>query len=346
VIDRLVARARSHGRTVGHADPVTHMVRLSGTFAQAQSAFQPEHVAVYDINGRHFMARSGHLSVPPDLVRQVTAVMGFDQRPVAKPHFRIHPRAAAPISYDPAAVAARYEFPADLTGANQTIALIQLGGGYDATQMSAYFVSKNIPRTGSLQAVAVGGASTTPNGDPNGPDGEVQLDIQIAGSVTPGANLAVYFGNNTGSGFVDTVSAAVHDTQRAPSVISISWGGPENQSAAQDIDAMDQICQSAGTLGITVCAASGDDGASDGEASTLVVDFPAASPHVLGCGGTTLPRTGTETGWNDGAQGGASGGGFSAHFPRPDWQSGNTQTGRGVPDVAGNADPRTGTTSW
>ena len=207
--------------------------------------------------------------------------------------------------------------------------------------MSDYFTAKNIHRTGTLEAVSVDSAPTTPDDDPNGADGEVQLDIQVAGSVAPGADLAVYYGNNTGSGFLAAISAAVHDTQRAPSVISISWGGPENQWAAQDIDAMDQAFQSAATLGITVCVASGDDGASDGERGTLVVDFPAASPHVLGCGGTTLPGTGAETAWNDGAQGGASGGGFSAHFNRPDWQSGNTQ-GRGVPDVAGDADPQTG----
>ena len=111
MVDRLVAYAQSHGLKVEHADAATHLVRLSGTFAQAQSAFQPEGTGLYEINGRHVIARSGHLSVPPDLAEHVTAVTGFDQRPVARPHFRIHPRAAAPMSYDPAAVAARYSFP-------------------------------------------------------------------------------------------------------------------------------------------------------------------------------------------------------------------------------------------
>src|SRR5690242_15865263 len=53
VIDRLVAFAQSHGLTVEHADPATHLVRLSGTYAQAQSAFQPEGMGLYDIDGRH-----------------------------------------------------------------------------------------------------------------------------------------------------------------------------------------------------------------------------------------------------------------------------------------------------
>jgi kumamolisin len=48
--------------------------------------------------------------------------------------------------------------------------------------------------------------------------------------------------------------------------------------------------------------------------------------------------------WNDGSQGGATGGGFSTQFPLPSWQSGvpSSSSGRGVPDVAGDASPNSG----
>ena len=51
-----------------------------------------------------------------------------------------------------------------------------------------------------------------------------------------------------------------------------------------------------------------------------------------------------ETVWNNGAGSGATGGGVSGAFSRPDRQAaaGVPGTGRGVPDVAGNADPETG----
>lgn len=226
VIDRLIQYAEGHGLKVEHADPATHMVRLSGTYAQANSAFEPEGSGLYDMDGQKIIAREGHLAVPADLAEHVVAVMGLDQRPVAQPHFRIRPRAAVTqVSYDPSAVAAHYKFPTDVTGANQTIALIELGGGYDPAQMSAYFAARNVRRTGTLEAVPVGGADNRPENNPNGADGEVQLDIEVAGSVAPAANIAVYFGSNAGSGFLNAVAAAVHDTQRAPSVISISWGG-------------------------------------------------------------------------------------------------------------------------
>jgi kumamolisin len=343
VIDQVSAYARRHGLTVESADASAHLLKLFGTYAQAMAAFRPDRLGRFRLDGREVICRSGHLHVPPDLTPHIVAVMGFDQRPMARTHFRIRPPASGTISYDPAAVARRYDFPSNATGAGQTIALIELGGGYDPMLMAQYFTAKNVPRTGTLEAISVDGASTTPIGSPNGPDGEVQLDVEIAGSVAPGANIAVYFGNNQSASYLDTISAAIHDSQRAPSVISLSWGGPETGWSAQDLAAFDQAFQTAASLGITVCAASGDRGATDGSPDgSLTVDFPAASPHVLGCGGTSLPQAGPETGWNDGSGGGASGGGYSARFPRPDWQSGNPQAGRGVPDVAGDADPRTG----
>ena len=348
VIERLTAYARSHRLTLESADAARHLVRLSGTYAQASSAFAPENLAVYGDADQAFVSRHGHLSLPADLAPDVVAVLGFDQRPLAQPHFRIRPQTTAPVaSYDPVAVAARYSFPTGVTGEGQTIALIELGGGYLDADMASYFQAEGVDRTGTLEAVPVDGVVNTP-GDPSGADGEVQLDIEIAGSAAPGADVAVYFSTNQGSGFLDAVAAAVHDSARSPSVISISWGGPESGWSQQDIDALNQAFQAAATLGITVCCASGDSGASDGASDgALTVDFPASSPYVLGCGGTRLPLSGPETAWNDGAEWGASGGGYSAQFPRPSWQTGagaglQAASGRGVPDVAGDSDPATG----
>jgi kumamolisin len=332
--------AQSQGLSVEPPVPGSNQLVLTGTYGQAIAAFRPEQIGVYEANGRRFVARTGHLSVPEEVAGQIVAVMGFDQRPVAKPHFRM--RAAAGTSYTPPQVAAAYQFPAGLDGAGQTIALIELGGGYDETQVAAYFSSIGVTRTGTLTSIAVDGATNTP-GDPNGADGEVQLDIEVAGAVAPGANIAVYFGPNQGTGFNDAIAAAVNDMANSPAVMSISWGGPEDGYAGQDLDAMNQTLAKAMAMGITVCVASGDNGASDGETDGQDhVDFPASSPNVLGCGGTSLPPGGPEVAWNDGAQGGASGGGYSAEFPRPSWQTGNSHAQRGVPDVAGDADPDTG----
>ena len=179
----------------------------------------------------------------------------------------------------------------------------------------------------------------------------------MVGAIAPQANIVVYFAPNTDAGFLDAITTAIHDTTHKPSVISISWGGPEVSWTAQAMTAMDDAFQAAATMGITVCAASGDSGSSDGvNDGSDHVDFPASSPFALACGGTSLQASGgsirSEVVWNDGAANGASGGGVSSFFPLPSWQTGlkavNNQgqstalSKRGVPDVAGNADPQTG----
>lgn len=348
VIERCVAYVRSKGMLIGNINAAQHLVHLSGTYEQACHAFAPDNLAVYRASGKEYVSRHGHLYLPADIAPDVVAVMGFDQRPVARPYIHIRPLAMPLLaSYDPATISQRYRFPPGATGQGQTIALIELGGGYDQAAMSHYFEARRIDRTGTLDAVPVGHVGNSP-GDPSGADGEVQLDIEVAGSVAPAANIAVYFSSNQGSGFLNAVAAAVHDSQRSPSVISISWGGPESGWPAQDIDALNQAFQAAATVGITVTCASGDSGAVDGSADGRpTVDFPASSPFVLGCGGTRLPPSGAESAWNNGAGQGASGGGYSVHFPRPSWQAGSgaglqVQGGRGVPDVSGDADPATG----
>jgi kumamolisin len=122
------------------------------------------------------------------------------------------------------------------------------------------------------------------------------------------------------------------------------------------MNAMDNAFKAAAAVGVTVCCASGDDGSSDGVGDGRAhVDFPASSPHALACGGTHLVGSNgtiaSEVVWNGGAQGGATGGGVSDVFGLPSWQktakvpgSANPggRRGRGVPDVAADADPATG----
>jgi kumamolisin len=293
----------------------------------------------------------------------VEAILGLDNRPQARPHFRTRPpignvhrtRAAAPVSYTPPQVAALYGYPSG-AGAGQCVGLIELGGGFRPADLSTYFTSLDVA-TPTVTAVSVDHAANSPTGDAEGPDGEVMLDIEVVGAIVPGARIAVYFAPNTDAGFLDAITSAIHDTSNSPSVISISWGGPESSWTSQAMTAMDEAFQAAAALGLTVCIASGDNGSSDGVSDGADhVDFPASSPFALACGGTSLIAArnsiARETVWNDGAKGGASGGGVSSFFATPAWQSNLsalTSEGksvplsmRGVPDVAGDADPDTG----
>jgi kumamolisin len=343
--------AREHGLTVADRRLGPRSILLSGSAEAMQTAFGTRLTYLeVPARGLRYRGRSGPVLIPEELADSVLAVLGLDDRPLAKPHFR--KRAAAPSgAFTPPQVARLYDFPADVNGEGQTIAIIELGGGYRTADLQAYFSGLGIQMP-EVSAVSVGGASNSP-GDPA--DDEVMLDIEVAGAVAPGSRIVVYFAKNTDQGFHDAVAAASHDTQK-PAAISISWGASEDDWTEQARAAMDAAFEDAADLDITVTAAAGDDGSNDGATDGKVhVDFPAASPYVLACGGTRLTASGNaisrEEVWNALASGnGATGGGVSRVFPLPDYQSSarvpaHPETGfagRGVPDIAGDADPATG----
>jgi kumamolisin len=334
-------------------DPAQRQVTVSGTLTALSQMFGaslsmvtsqgPDGAAV-----RH-RYREGGLRIPAELDGIVTAVLGLDDRPQARPQIRrLAAAAAESVSYTPPQVAAAYQFPDGTDGSGQRIAIIELGGGFAASDLDSYFGGLGIP-VPSVTAAGVSGGRNAPGQDPSGADGEVLLDIEVAGAVAPGAAQVVYFAPNTDQGFVAAVTTAAHATP-APTAISISWGQSEDSWTEQARTSLDQAIADAAALGITVCVASGDNGSTDGISDGgQHVDFPASSPHALACGGTSLRldssgAVSAETVWNDGPGQGAGGGGVSDVFGLPAWQQGAgvPSAGRGVPDVAGNADPATG----
>jgi kumamolisin len=355
--------ANQHGLAVVDEHAGRRHVVLSGTVAQFNDAFDVE-LEQFEHPGGSYRGRIGAIHLPDKLSGVVTAVLGLDNRPQARPHFRTlpthrnvewHAAAAASTSFTPIQLAALYNFPAG-AGQGECIAIIELGGGYRTTDLQRYFTGLHISQPRVL-AASVDHGKNHPTGSGNGPDGEVMLDIEVAGAIAPGAKIVVYFAPNTDAGFLDAIAAAIHDTANKPSVMSISWGGPESNWTAQAMTAFDQAFQAAAAMGITVCVASGDNGSDDGVGDGADhVDFPASSPLALGCGGTNLQASGTsitqEKVWNEGPGNGATGGGVSGFFALPPYQEGlqvrKTSSAtqalamRGVPDVCGDADPATG----
>ncbi len=344
-LDRVAQFAADTGLTVVERDPARRILRLEGTVAQMSAAFGVS-LGTYKLGPSTFRGRTGTISLPASLANVVEAVLGLDTRPQAQPRSRV--ATAAAESFTPPQIAALYDFPTGIDGTGETIAIIELGGGYSASDFATYCSQLGVAQA-QVDVVGVDGATSTPGTD-QGSDTEVMLDIEVAGTVAPGARIAVYFAPNTDQGFIDAVSTAVHDTTYVPSVISISWGDAESNWTSQAMTALDNACAAAAAMGVTVCVASGDGGSSDGVSDGQPhADFPASSPHALGCGGTTIAaNNGTissEVAWSD------SGGGVSDVFALPSWQASakvpapsNPNGGRGVPDVCADANPDSGYT--
>jgi Pro-kumamolisin, activation domain len=353
-LEQVADFARSHGLKVIETSVPRRMVVVSGTVAQMNSTFAVD-LGNYQSPTQSYRGREGYVSVPSNLADIVEGVFGLDNRQMAQP---LIVQASAPtggaqttVTLTPPIVAGLYGFPTSPNAAGQTIGLLEFGGGYLTTDIESYFSSLQLTAP-TLVSVSVDGATNSPG--TSGSD-EVTLDIDVAGSVAQGARIAVYFAPWTQQGWVDIVTTAIHDATNKPSVLSISWGWPEFETISgltwsnAAINAVSETFQDAVALGVTIFAASGDSGSSCGiEDAKAHVLYPASDPGVTACGGTTISNVSgssfTQSTWTP------TGGGVSDFFPLPYWQTwanvpvsvNDGHKGRGIPDVAGNADPNSG----
>ncbi|MBV9101162.1 MAG: S8/S53 family peptidase [Candidatus Dormibacteraeota bacterium] len=363
--ESVMAWARHNGLRVLHEDPATRRISLRGTTARLGELFgvRLERFRA-DASSVEYRGHAGPVRVPALLQDVVRGVYGLDDRPIARTHLR-EPDAsrAALVSYDPPDIAAAYAYPPLPRfgeGLHLVAGMIELGGVTHSADLAASFTRLGLLPPAILN-VSVDG--TVPQPDPSGADLEVALDYQVLGAMVmamaPRARLTIvtYNAANTERGFIDAVATAASDEVNRPLAVSISWGAPEDGWSEQGMRGMDSAFAAGALRGVTYSAAAGDAGSTDAsDDGRQHPEFPASSPHVWACGGTTLLAVGghviSETVWNELALGaGAAGSGVSRVFAPPAYQTGaglhprsadGGLPGRGLPDGAGVADPVTG----
>jgi kumamolisin len=388
-LEKIAIWAKANRLDVLESSVPARRVRVEGAIHDIERAFSLELNEYQHPKDGQYRGREGEVHVPSELFGIVDGVFGLDTRRVGRPRRRrsalrsvalnsLQSTSSSPFpgSFFPPQVAQLYNYPANLDGSKQNIAIFAFNGapspdprgGYSLAALTTYFEQVLGGKTPTITDVVVQGPGNDPGPDTEASDqqgdssGEVMLDMCVIGSVAPVANIFMYFTEFTSQGWLDALHQAITD-DNAISVISISYGNPEDDPQGawtkMSVRVVNQAFQSAMAKGITICCASGDDGSSDGVSQGAHVDFPASSPFVLGVGGTTLvaasgapPTIAEETVWNEVLQdAGAGGGGISAVFTKPSYQSGANippsanpphRIGRGVPDVAAVADPVTG----
>ncbi|MBV8527847.1 MAG: peptidase S53 [Candidatus Dormibacteraeota bacterium] len=365
--DLVVRWARQHGAQLVGEDPVTRRIRLRAPAAKAAELFgvrleqfrweRPGGVVEY----------RGHLGpvyVPRAIAHAVDGVYGLDDRPIARPRLmNLDQTKPGIVSYDPTEIASLYRYPRlpnDGAGLHLVAGMIELGGVTHDHEIAASFARLNLPAP-EIVHVRVDGAEPSP--DAGGADLEIALDYQVLGAMTmamaPQARLTIvsYDAPNSERGFIDAAAAAASDTTHRPAAVSISWGAAEEMWSHQGMRGFDSVVATGALHGVTYSAAAGDSGSADGHLDGRQhAEFPASSPHVWACGGTTLlaGRDGilSETVWNERVRDqGAAGSGVSGLFPGPAYQTtagiharqaDTGRLGRGLPDGCGVADPVTG----
>jgi kumamolisin len=202
-----------------------------------------------------------------------------------------------------------------------TVATLQLAD-YQASDLTTYARKQhpalpNIVGTPRYRKVIVDGGPSGAD-DSTGGDIEVALDQESILSTAPSARQRPYFAPNTAAGFVDVFSSVFDDVVQNhqatdggdPHIVALStsWGGCEADDGAAQIHATQTVIKALVAAGVTVFAASGDDGIYDCGDPTGVglgnnesgVDYPASSPQVVGVGGTNLQHNGAKVRRNNG----------------------------------------------
>jgi hypothetical protein len=329
--------ARTNGFTVARAHPNRTLVTLNAAVADIERAF---HVTLrtyrHPTENRTFRAPDADPSL--NVAVPVLTVCGLDDFTLPRPLSHVQPLSAGATNATPLAGsgiygsylgydfrAAYYATNGDMTGAGQSVGLLQFDG-YFTSDIAAYKSQAGLPDV-VVTNVLLDGFDGNPVS--YGGNGEVSLDIEMAISMAPGLDRVIVYEADPYYG-VPTDILNRMATDNAAKQLSSSWTWAPRDAAA------DQIFEQMALQGQSFFQASGDSGAYSGSS-----DEPTDDPYITIVGGTTLNTSdpigpwASENAWTSG------GGGISTIYPLPAWQRGIDMTVNGgstamrnFPDVA------------
>jgi|FEC22Drversion2_1045045.scaffolds.fasta_scaffold02122_2 kumamolisin len=344
-ISKVISFAKKTGLNVIRADPAQRTMVLRGDAAAFAKAFAVR-LGLFKHDDLTCRSYRGPITLNPMLAGVVQAVIGLEDSRAVRTFFQRGAAATPLTALTPATLAATYNFPPQPDGHAPSIAVIGFAQEVPKKEVEAYARAAHSP-VPSIEAVKVCDMGQRDAASDDDRDG-LSMMLQVLSVLVPKAQFTVYLTAPTERGCVEALLAAIH---AAPphDIICLGWGIAEERLTHPTIEAIDSILHDAATLGITICAAAGDSGSAIERGSDLAgVQYPAASPYALACGGTALGpglARWSECVWNEGPQGAAGGGGVSALAAIPHWQVASQpplsvrthRHGLGVPDVAAHA---------
>ena len=335
---------RSSGFAATQIEDNNLIVRASGTAASVRKAFNTE-LGHFVRNGRLGIANTRDVAVPDALKDSVLAVLGLQTLDLMRPMAIRASGTPAPAGssiqpHDPVNFPLIYDAGSLPAASGSTVAVITEGSQTPTVADLHQFESQNSLPTINPVVVNVGGGSTDTSYTYEW-DIDSQDIVAMAGGQLGG--LYLYSAASlTDASITAAFNRAVTDD--LASVINVSLDECETSALSDGaMSADDQIFQMAIAQGQTFSVASGDSGSDECGSNLTSVAYPASSPDVIAVGGTTLSTNANgsysgETVWY------ATGGGASLYESQPSWQSGVVSGGkRGLPDIAFDADPSSGT---
>ncbi len=319
-----------------------------------ESAFHTSMTSVQTRDGRLAFANSSAPRIPSSLHGTVLAILGLQNvhelhtfdTPAHGPRLSENQATTyATTGHNPTEFSSIYGAGKALTAAGVSIGIVTEGSLTNVIKDLNTFTSRNKLTTVTTQTVTVSPPASTDTGG----DVEWDLDSQdIVGMSGGQVGKLIFYNIPSLSNSNMTADFNTIVTANVVKIINVSlgecetWaGGPTGDGSAA---AQDNIFQQADAQGQTFSISSGDSGADECGNGGTTPSWPASSQYVVAVGGTTLSTSGStwssETAWS------GSGGSPSTFEPMPSWQQGVGQnaghTTRGVPDIAFDADPNSG----
>ena len=335
-------------------EPNNLMVAADGTAAAVRTAFNTQ-LGAFLVNGKSVYANLSAAQVPESLSGLVVAVLGLNN--AAQMTIPMAKTAAVSVPVFPGAYRAKdlwtaYDAGTSSTGSKTAIAIFAEGDVSGVvSDLRLAETNNSLPKV-PVKIVQVGLASP----DTSGAD-EFDMDTQYStGMADTVSTLYIY----TTTSLSDSDVALMFNhfaAQKLARAGSASFGLCEAFAYADGSMLVDdEAFLEAAAQGQTVFASTGDNGSFCGVAvgangvpvGVPMVEYPAASPYVIGAGGTTL-LTNSDGTWNDEISWYAGGGGVSQFELSPYWQSPvdvASTAGKGLPDIAMDADPNSGVYIW
>jgi kumamolisin len=344
---------RASGLTVGSVSTNRTIVEATGQVAAVETAFSVTISDWHDRDqNRDFFGNDTEPTLPATIASYVVGVAGLNN------HYPLHRLGPAPRvgggpagGYTPAELKTAYDVTplasAGYNGTGQRLGLFELDG-FQQSNITTYDTQYGLVSPVPTKVLISGGP-----GPLGGGEIEVELDIEVMHAIAPASPITVWEGPNSDAGANATYNAMV--TSNTTKSNSTSWGICEPNTTTAEMTTLDNIFKQGAAQGQSFFAASGDYGAYDCGTRRLAVDSPAGDPYVTASGGTNLALNAdssyqSESAWSDRGYSppAGTGGGLSSFWARPNWQTGpgvaNSYSNgkRQVPDVALDADPRTG----
>jgi len=289
----VIAWLQRHGFSVAHVTKSKTAVEFSGTAGQLRETFGTE-IHTYLVDGEEHHANDRDPQIPDALAPVIAGITPMNDFPaksytkvLGQASFQAETHAITPqwtlntqplLALGPSDFAVQYDlnplYTAGVNGNGVTIGIISLSN-VDPTIVAAYRTLFGLP-AGPLNVIIDGS-------DPgqNGAVVEAHLDVEIAGSVAPGAAINLYAatGTTVQNGLVLAAQRAVDDDQAT--ILSTSYGICEQRLGSAGNQFWSNVWEQAAAQGQTSFVSSGD----GGPAGCDDFNQPQAAQHGLAVSG-------------------------------------------------------------